>query len=310
MKKVLSFIEEKKYDFSQLPLCHYMRDNSIDPRQRLSWAPWLAPYAMNFGDLNKYVLRKEPTTDKIQKMINVHTFEDDHHWRWFLEDLETLGFNPRLKYSDALRLVWSKQAEKSRLICSKLALMFESQSDSLLRLAITEAIEATGHVILFLTSQVTKQLQPITQENYRYFGPSHFDVETGHPTGTENVEDFIKSLELTEQTRQQAYELVEQVFELFTELIQELMAKVKTSTSYLPSLDSFVKQSQSKPIGAYLAEAGLITLEQLDMALQQQQYSQRRLGEVLSSNGFVNQQTIEYMMEHVIHPDRELAVSR
>jgi hypothetical protein len=258
MKRVLDFIEEQKKEFAQLPLFQFMRDESIDPRKRLSWAPWVAPYAMNFGDLNKHFLRQEPTTDKIQAMINVHTYEDDHHWVWFLEDLEKLGFNPSLKYTDTLRIVWSKHAEKSRLICHKLSLMLESQSDMLLKLVISEAIEATGHVVLFLTSEVSKQLEPLNKINYRYFGPPHFAVETGYPIGKENFEEFVKSLELPEDTRQQAFILVEQVFNLFTEMFQELMENMTCPSSNLPSLDSSVKEYPSRSLEpSYLLESVL-----------------------------------------------------
>jgi hypothetical protein len=253
MKSVLDFIEEQKQEFSQLPFFRFMQDENIDPRERLSFSPWIAPISMNFGDLNKYVLRQEPATDKIQEFINVHTYEDDHHWLWFLEDLEKLGFNPVLKYTDTLRFLWSEQTEKSRLICNKLGLLFKSQSDSVLRLVITKAIEATGHVFLYLTSEVSKQLQPITKVNYRYFGPSHFAVETEHPVEAEQFEIFIDSLELSEETRQQAFILVEQVFELFTEMVQELMENITSSSSNLTSLES-----HSKQLDSHLSEAILV----------------------------------------------------
>jgi hypothetical protein len=257
MKSVLDFIEEQKQEFAQLPFFQFMRDESIDPRQRLSWAPWIAPFVMSFGDLNKYIFRQEPSTDRIQNLINIHTYEDDHHWLWFLEDLEKLGFNPSLKYSDTLRILWSKQNEKSRLICNELGLLYKLQTDMHLRLVIIEAIEAAGHVNFFLVSEVSKQLQPITKVNYRYFGPSHFALETGHSTGTENIEDFIVSLELTEKVRQQAFGLVEQVFKLFTELVQELMENVTSPPSNLPSLDSHSKELQLKSLESYLPEAVL-----------------------------------------------------
>jgi len=48
---------------------------------------------MSFGDLNKYVFRDESSNDPVQKMINEHTYEDDHHWHWFLRDLQVLGFD-------------------------------------------------------------------------------------------------------------------------------------------------------------------------------------------------------------------------
>jgi hypothetical protein len=257
MKSVLDFIEEQKQEFTQLPFFQFMRDKNIDPRQRLSWAPWISPIIMNFADLNKYVLRQEPATDKIQEFINLHTYEDDHHWIWFLEDLEKLGFNPLLKYTEMLRFVWSKNTEKSRFICNKIGRLFESQSDTLLKLVITEAIEATGYVFLFSTSEVSKQLQPITKVNYRYFGPTHLEVETTHSTGTSEFREFIRSLELTEEVRQQAFELVEQVFKLFTEVVQELMENVTSPPSNLPSLDSYSKELQLKSLDSYLPEAVL-----------------------------------------------------
>jgi hypothetical protein len=258
MKSILDFIEKKKQEFSQLPLFQFMRDESIDPRQRLSWAPWIAPFVMSFGDLNKHIFRQEPATDKIQELINIHSYEDDHHWLWFLEDLEKLGFNPSLKYSDALRLMWGKRTEKSRLICNELGLLYKSQTDMHLKLGIIEAIEAAGHVNFFLVSEVSKQLQPITKVNYRYFSPSHFAVETGHSIGIENFEDVIVRVELTEETRQQAFVLVEQVFELFTEMVQELMENITSPASNLPSLDSYSKESHSKPLDSHLPEAVLV----------------------------------------------------
>jgi hypothetical protein len=258
MKNILDFIEEQKREFSQLPFFQYLRDESIDPRQRLSWAPWIAPFAMNFGDLNKYVFRQEPATDEIQRLINIHTHEDANHWLWYLEDLEKLGFNPSLKYSDMLRLTWSKKTEKSRLICNKIALLYKPLTDSFLRLAIIETIEAAGHVNLSLVSEVSKQLQSITKLNYRYFGPSHFAVETGHSIGIENFENVIASVELSEETRQQAFVLVEQVFELFTEMVQELMENITSPASNLPSLDSSAKESHSKPLESHHPETVLI----------------------------------------------------
>ncbi|MFK0734565.1 MAG: hypothetical protein ACIWVG_26010 [Gloeotrichia echinulata HAB0833] len=47
---------------------------------------------MSFGDLNRYVMRVEPTSDPYQAMVNKHSYEDDHHWPWYLEDLIKLRF--------------------------------------------------------------------------------------------------------------------------------------------------------------------------------------------------------------------------
>ncbi|WP_243147099.1 hypothetical protein [Scytonema sp. UIC 10036] len=68
MNSIIQLIEEKKQDFSQVPLFKFMRDQSINHKKRLAWAPYAAPFIMNFGELNKYVFRQEPTTDPIQEL--------------------------------------------------------------------------------------------------------------------------------------------------------------------------------------------------------------------------------------------------
>ena len=52
-----------------------MPDQSIDPRQQL--LPCVAPLVMSFGEFNKYVFREEPTNDRLQVIVNNHTYEDD-----------------------------------------------------------------------------------------------------------------------------------------------------------------------------------------------------------------------------------------
>jgi thioredoxin reductase len=227
MKEVLAFIETKKQEFAKLPFFEFLQDKSIHPKQRLAFAPCVAPFAMNFGDLNKFILREENPTNRIQEIINIHTYEDDHHWLWFLEDLKKLGLDQSQSFTNSLKFIWSEEAKHTRLVCTQIALLYAHQTNPKLRLAISEAIEATGHVILFRTAQVAQELQATTQQKYRYFGPSHFDVETGHPIGTDHVEEFVEAIELDDQTQQQACELVEQVFAAFTDVVNEFMAYAK-----------------------------------------------------------------------------------
>lgn len=64
------------------------------------------------------------------------------------------------------------------------------------------------------------------------------------------------------------------------------------------------KKQKQKPLGEYLVEAGLITPTQVDIALDEQKVNRRRLGEILVLRGWVEQQTIEYLMENVVLPQR------
>lgn len=225
MKEVLELIEKRKQEFAQLPLFKYLQDKNIAPRERLAWAPCLAPFAMGFSQLNKYDFRKEPTNDTIQEIINKHTYEDDHHWGWFLEDIEKLNLNNFMKFSDAMEFFWSEETYKTRQICHQIAL-HTFQAEPVVVLAAIEAIEATGNVALALTAQVAQELQQHTKQNYRYFGQHHFRVEVGHAVGTDNLQEFVESLQLTEAQKTQAFELVEKVFEVFSESMAEIMVYI------------------------------------------------------------------------------------
>ncbi len=60
----------------------------------------------------------------------------------------------------------------------------------------------------------------------------------------------------------------------------------------------------AKPLGAYLIEAGMITPEQLEIALKKQHHSGKRLGTILVDCGWVKQQTIEYVIDKIVLPRR------
>lgn len=59
-----------------------------------------------------------------------------------------------------------------------------------------------------------------------------------------------------------------------------------------------------KPIGNYLVEAGLLTSEHIDYALAEQKVTGMRLGAILVQQGWIKEQTIEYLIEKVILPER------
>jgi len=71
-----------------------------------------------------------------------------------------------------------------------------------------------------------------------------------------------------------------------------------------------MKKFQFKGIEVYLAEAELITPDQLDTALQAQKLSGKTLEEILITHGFVKQQTIDYFMTNIVLPDREKSVKQ
>lgn len=64
------------------------------------------------------------------------------------------------------------------------------------------------------------------------------------------------------------------------------------------------KKQREKRLGEYLIESSLITPAQLDIALNKQK-TERCLGKILASMGWLEQQTIEYLMERVVLPEQQ-----
>ncbi len=224
MKQVTAFIEKKKQEFAKTPFMKFLQDKSIDPRQRLTWAPAFAPFAMSFKDLNRNLLRQEPATSKLQEMINQHTYEDGRHWVWFLQDMKVMGYDHSINFTDTLKFLWGEETIKVRQMAYDLFAICTFEEDILMKLVVIESIEATGNVALYEIAQVAKELQQITKQHHPYFGESHFAKETGHiQADMDDVEYFVESIQLTEAQRKKAFMLVEKVFADFTEAMSEML---------------------------------------------------------------------------------------
>jgi hypothetical protein len=65
--------------------------------------------------------------------------------------------------------------------------------------------------------------------------------------------------------------------------------------------------NNSKPIGAYLVEAGLLSEAQVGVALADQGVTSMKFGEILVTRGWVKAQTIEYLMQKIVIPERAAA---
>jgi hypothetical protein len=295
MKEILALIESKKREFSQLPFFEYLRDRSIAPKQRLAFAPFVAPFVMSFGELNSSVFRNELISDPIQDIINKHTYEEDYHWLWFLEDLEKLGLNPYEPFIDTLKFLWSEKTRASRRAAYELYHHTVNSSPTQ-KLIIIESIEATSNTLLEVSSKVAQELQifPEKQE-YRFFGDNHLVAETKHTFCSSKAMQLVESIQLNREAKKDGFALVDRIFSVFTELVVELPIHAK----------SHHHTRNFKPLGSYLIEAGLIENEQLQEALIKQKSTPVPIGKILVSQGLINQQTIEYLMEKVIYSERQ-----
>lgn len=224
MRTVMANIMQHKKRYSKLPLFDYMRDESIPPWQRLAFYPCMAHFILSFGDLNKYVMRQEPAPDEYQELVNAHTYEDDHHWPWYLEDFGKLGLDGIRKNSDDLNFLWGEETSFNRVLMYRLSAMVLNATPKQ-RLAIIEAIEETGNVLFDLTAKLANQITAITGVEFRYLGDHHLGKETGHAMGSDHK--ILVNIVLDEKERQEMLALVEKVFSSFAEWTEELLRYAK-----------------------------------------------------------------------------------
>lgn len=222
MKRILEFIEQKKREQDESAFLVFMRNRSIDPAKRFSFAPCMAPFVMSFADLNKYVLREKNPKDRYQEIINTHTEEDDHHFGLFLTDLRTLGVDSPMTFSDALSRLWGKRCARTRQAVYALTKLIVS-ADSRMRLVIVEAIESAGNTAFKRYNEVAAEFHAATKQRLHYFGEAHLNLESGHAMGTVNVESELSAMVLSDDEVKEARKLVEAVFDSFIEMGEEFL---------------------------------------------------------------------------------------
>jgi len=219
MRDILRLIFEKKCAYARLPLFERMRDERLDPHERLAFYPCMAPFILSFGDLNRFVLRREPAPDAYQEMVNVHTREDDHHWPWYLEDLTKLGFDAEARGTAWMRFLWGEETTQSRVLMAGLTALVQ-RATSVERLVIIEAIEETGNVMFSAMLPLAHALEERLGVALRYCGSYHFDRESGHTVGADHR--ALAEITLDPGERSRAAALAGEVFSLFEAWMQEL----------------------------------------------------------------------------------------
>ncbi len=222
MKAVMREIAQAKTHYARLPLFEFLRSEAIAPRDRLAFFPCMAPFILAFSDLNRYVLREEPTEDPHQKLVNTHSHEDDHHWPWYLEDFAKLGCDRTMSLAHALRTPMKDEMRQNRMLMPRLA-QLAVNTTPVEKLVIVESIEETGNVLFGLTMKIARRIQAEGGPELRYLGQFHFARETGHAMhGLDHR--VLEAIELTPTERMRCLDLSFQVFDLFVDWTAELLA--------------------------------------------------------------------------------------
>lgn len=220
METILTAIGERKRAFARHPFFAFLQDESLAPRERLSFYPCMAHWIMSFADLNRYFLRAESSSDPLQQRVNVYTHEDDDHWRLYLEDFHKLGFADLHTGPDWLGFLWGEETRANRMLSYRLAHLIMGAT-SAQRIAVIEAMEEAANVFFTLTLPLAEQIQRRTGVELRYLGHFHAELEAAHE-GAGNHESLLQ-VELSEAETRRGVEMVAEVFALFEDWADEVL---------------------------------------------------------------------------------------
>jgi hypothetical protein len=223
MKMILQRIRQRTERFAHHPLLSYVRDESIDPWQRLAFLPCLASFSLGFSELSREYLRDDPTDDPVQVAINAHTYEDAEHWKWFLADLNSVGFNHTVPLDQAIRFLWTAELHASRRLIYDMY-RFCRDASSVQRLVVSESAEATAKVSIPLFAAASRGIETPNGKPLLFFGAVHRDVESkNEPTQKDDVAALLGELKLDDATRRHYETIVDTIFDDFAEMFDAFL---------------------------------------------------------------------------------------
>jgi hypothetical protein len=218
MKRVLAHITVCSERFAQEPMFRYLRDKSIDPKQRLCFMPMMAHFVFSFMDINKYIFRNEALNTPLQRVINIHTYEDATHWPWWIRDMKNADLDKACSLTEAMLFVWSEATRRSRMLAYDIIAITAQVTPNQL-LAIVETVEATGNKFQSTTAEVC---QEIDGNPFVYLGHKHLSAESGHHVGTDGIIGYLEAIEFSDRELAETIALVDRLFRAFTNFVAEM----------------------------------------------------------------------------------------
>lgn len=229
MQEVMALRDSRQADIGKHPFFEWLHGDSVPLEDRLRFAPMAAFFIMQFRDMNRWVLRFPEPRDEFEWIINLGTREDERHSRMFLADWREQDLDGHLDWTAADTLWWlflsPDQEVFRRSGVEFVALAVEDGDDALIRFGHSEAGEATGHVMLGNTATISSALADRDGLEYRYFGPYHLGLESGHVANTEGV---FEEVVLDPCRRSQAKAACNRMFDIFERIFDGFLNYART----------------------------------------------------------------------------------
>jgi hypothetical protein len=216
MEQVMELRDALQKEIGRHPFFDWLLSDRLPVQDRLAFIPAAAFFVMQFRDMNLWVLRYPEPRTEYEWVINCGTLEDEKHSRLFLEDWHKLDLDTRLGWRTSDVLWWlflSQDQERFRRSGIEfMRLAVDDGDDALIRFGHSEAGEATGHVMLSNTARAAAEMSARTGLEYRYLGPHHLNLESGHVA---NIEGVFETVVLDPERRERTEKACTRMFDIF-----------------------------------------------------------------------------------------------
>lgn len=220
MKEIFDYISKKSAAFTQHPLFTFLGDTSVDPLERLKFVPSSVHFVMTFADLYHFALKEAKPRDRFEELANQHLSEEATHWKWFLADLSNLDLDPNIRFTDAVRFIWSERSAKTRSLAYEVCKL-SAGLRSMHKLVLVQSIEATGRVALEAAVPAGREAAAKLGRNLVYFGAHHLETERAHTLEEDSVHRSLEEIAIDAATKAELIGIVDEVFRLFEDFVDE-----------------------------------------------------------------------------------------
>lgn len=230
--ELLELIQKRSEQLQKNSLCRWIQGEEskhLAAEEILGFAPAMLYFILGFRDILQNLEYPNPRHE-FEFIINQHCQEDRGHWRWYLEDLSTLGFLSD-KWGQAVDLgaetVWADRNRPTRELVYLCIFLIKKHRSAKASLIIIECLEATFGV--FMATIKNRFWNSSTYSKLKFFGQIHHSHEMNHSMGhwIENSNDpeetsksYWHKLHFTAQEQEELMTTVQLIFEQF-ELVFE-----------------------------------------------------------------------------------------
>ncbi|MCK9931991.1 hypothetical protein MXD62_33470 [Frankia sp. Mgl5] len=216
MRRILDQIEKHREELSDQPLFKFLSDETVDGATRLSFTPSMLYYLMGFKDV-LHLLERPDSDEKLHRYINAYCGEDADHWRWYLTDLDKLGYQLTTWGADLPSFavdVWSESTQANRGTIFRLVEYAQKIDSPLAALSLISVFEATGVVFIGHTRKAAIALG--MDDELQYFGREHYEEEFGHSVQARHLAEY----KLDDETYRYCSAMVTELFADYEKLFQ------------------------------------------------------------------------------------------